>query len=114
MRLLKNDSQTDIGRVIGVNANTISQYEHGINEPSFEKLEKLINYFNTDAHTLIYRDIEMQNIETNFKQITGYESTKTDLSARLEDFIGYCMLNVHDFCKLANVPDDVLLKLIQG
>ena len=51
-------TQVELAEILGVKANTISNYEKGISTPDYSVLESLVNTFNTDAHSILYIDIE--------------------------------------------------------
>ena len=50
----ENDlSQAQLGKEIGVNWRTISNYELGVREPNIEIIEKLCNFFGVSAGYLL-------------------------------------------------------------
>lgn len=56
LRKERHLSQQQLADRIGVNKQTISQYERGVREPQFEMLEILCDYFNVSADYLLGRD----------------------------------------------------------
>lgn len=46
-------SQVQLGKEIGVNWRTISNYELGVREPSIEIIEKLCKFFEVSADYLL-------------------------------------------------------------
>lgn len=53
LRLEKGILQKDVGKAIGVAANTITGYETGTREPSLELLVALAKYYNTTTDYLL-------------------------------------------------------------
>lgn len=53
LRLEKGDSQGDLGDVIGLSANTISQYENAISKPNVSLLGKFALYFKVSTDYLL-------------------------------------------------------------
>lgn len=49
-------SQQQLADKIGVNKQTISQYERGVREPQFDTLGKLCDFFNVSIDYLLGRD----------------------------------------------------------
>lgn len=63
LREEKQISQAKLGEIIGVTQPTINKYENHDNQPDFETLKKLADYFETSVdfligHTNIRRKIE--------------------------------------------------------
>lgn len=78
LRKNKNLSQKDLGDIIGVAANSISQYESGVREPSVEILNKLADLFNVSIDYLLCRnenDISVPIVKDN---IPNYFETPQD------------------------------------
>ena len=46
-------SQAKLGKEIGVDNRTISQYENGLREPDYQTLKKLCDFFNVTAGYLL-------------------------------------------------------------
>ena len=53
LREEKNISQKALGKEIGVDNRTISQYETGLREPDFQILKKLCDFFGVTADYLL-------------------------------------------------------------
>lgn len=53
LRTEKKLTQTDLANILNVKPTAISNYESGRNEPSYEKLEILSNYFNISLDYLL-------------------------------------------------------------
>lgn len=53
LRESQNITQKDLAERVGLSISTIGMYESGKREPSFEILEILSTYFNTDMNTLL-------------------------------------------------------------
>ena len=53
LRLNKKLSQTELANLLGVDQRTISVWERGICEPSFEMLEKLCEVFDETLENLL-------------------------------------------------------------
>ena len=49
--------QADLAQRIGVKANTISNYEKGVSQPDYTILCLILNIFNVDADSLLYKDM---------------------------------------------------------
>ena len=48
-------TQLELAERIGVNKQTISQYERGVREPSFSRLEAICDYFGVSADYMLGR-----------------------------------------------------------
>nr|DAJ84655.1 MAG TPA: Repressor protein CI [Caudoviricetes sp.] len=53
--------QADLAQRIGVKANTISNYEKGVSQPDYSVLQLILNVFNIDADSLLYKNISENN-----------------------------------------------------
>ena len=58
LRLQCDLTQLELADKIGVNKQTISQYERGVREPGFSRLEALCDYFGVSADYLLGRTDE--------------------------------------------------------
>ncbi len=69
-------SQQQLADKIGVNKQTISQYERGVREPQFDTLGKLCDFFNVSIDYLLGRDSVTMRLLTSdeVKLINAYRS----------------------------------------
>ena len=58
LRLEHQLTQLDLAERIGVNKQTISQYERGVREPGFSRLEALCDYFHVSSDYMLGREDE--------------------------------------------------------
>ncbi|MCU5570651.1 helix-turn-helix transcriptional regulator [Bacillus cereus] len=57
LRTLKGLNMKELGQDLGVASSTVSNWEHGRKEPSFEMLQKLSIYFNVSTDRLLNHKI---------------------------------------------------------
>lgn len=57
LRKLAGLTQGQLADKLGVNANTISNYEKGNSSPDFAILERIIKILDADAHSILYTDL---------------------------------------------------------
>ena len=57
-------SQAQVAEAIDVLQSTYSHYEQGINEPNFETLKKLANFFDVSIDYLLENDGSIETMET--------------------------------------------------
>ena len=81
-RKLSKLSQADFAKVLGLSPSTISMYEIGEREPSFEVEEKIADYFNIDLNTLRGKDSESLD-QVSSRTLTATESKLLDAFDRL-------------------------------
>ncbi|MBO8158858.1 helix-turn-helix transcriptional regulator [Thermosyntropha sp.] len=68
LRLQKNLTQEQLGKLIGVTTSMIGMYETGARKPSLEVLTKLANCFDVSIDYLLGREDELQiNREEMFR-----------------------------------------------
>lgn len=65
LRKLKKENQSKVASDMGFAANRWSNYETGSSKPSFDDLMKIIEYFDIDAHSLLYTDLEKVHLLSN-------------------------------------------------
>lgn len=53
LRIQKNLSQEDLGKMVGIHPNHLSRYERGLSKPSAQTLEKLADTFGVSSDYLI-------------------------------------------------------------
>ena len=56
LRKQANLSQNDLGKIIGVAQNTLSQWENGLREPDFDSVIKISEYFNVSTDYLLGKE----------------------------------------------------------
>lgn len=59
LRKQANLSQNDLGKIIGVAQNTLSQWENGLREPDFDSVIKISEYFNVSTDYLLRKEEDM-------------------------------------------------------
>ena len=53
LRQSRKISQTELGKMLGVDQRTVSGWEHGVSEPSFSVLAKLCDIFDETMDDLL-------------------------------------------------------------
>ena len=66
-------SQADFAKILGLSPSTISMYEVGEREPSFEVEEKIADYFNIDLNTLRGKDTEYSSEQVASEVLTDQD-----------------------------------------
>ena len=59
LRKQANLSQNDLGKIIGVAQNTLSQWGNGLREPDFDSVIKISEYFNVSTDYLLGKEEDM-------------------------------------------------------
>lgn len=59
LRKQANLSQNDLGKIIGVAQNTLSQWEKGLRAPDFDSVIKISEYFNVSTDYLLGKEEDM-------------------------------------------------------
>lgn len=80
LRLAVGKSQAEIADLIGVNKQTISQYERGVRYPKRENMEALADYFNVSIDYLTGKSgvIEMLTTPEERKLLEDYRRLDED------------------------------------
>jgi len=65
LRTKKGVNQSQLADLVGKGYTTISNWENGASWPNFEDLNIIIKYFDVNAHSFLYEDLE--NVHLNFK-----------------------------------------------
>ena len=86
MRKSKGITQKELGRILGVAQNTISNWEKGNREPDYESLKKMAFYFDcsTDyllgttpiGRTFVFDQKEQEALDWAGDQISGAQKEK--------------------------------------
>lgn len=94
LRKQEDLKQEDIARRIGVQKNTISNYENNVSKPHYEQLVKLCNLFKVTPNYLMQDDIttietsqlnpEDQYIIDNYKSLTTHDKEIVDHIFQME------------------------------
>lgn len=64
LRSQRGLTQSELANRIGVNKQTISQYERGVREPNFETLDALCDYFNVSSDYILGKeDVTMRYVD---------------------------------------------------
>lgn len=61
LRKNRDLKQIDVAKQIGVQKNTISNYENDISKPNYDKLVQLCNLFQVNPNDLMKEDLELDN-----------------------------------------------------
>ena len=74
-------TQAQLADMMGVNKQTISQYERGVREPQFDNLLMLCDIFNVSADFLLGRDgVTMRLVDKEEMMIIdAYRAASTDI-----------------------------------
>ena len=67
LRKSKSYIQEDLAKLLDVKKNTISNYENGVSEPSFDLLYKIIKIFDISAHDILFTDLVNEEVSNNKK-----------------------------------------------
>lgn len=88
LRLARNISQAELARKLGLSKSTISMYEQGRREPSFEIEELLADFFNVDLDYLRGKsELTTQIVDSDLKLlIDTYKNLDSESKGRL---LGY-------------------------
>ena len=88
LRLARNISQAELAKKLGLSKSTISMYEQGRREPSFEIEELLADYFNVDLDYLRGKsELTTQIVDSDLKLlIDTYKNLDSESKGRL---LGY-------------------------
>ena len=63
LRKYQHLTQTEVAEELNLNQRTYSQYETGANEPNFETLKKLANFFDVSIDYLLENDRSLSDSE---------------------------------------------------
>ena len=88
LRLARNMSQAELAKRLGLSKSTISMYEQGRREPSFEIEELLADFFNVDLDYLRGKaEVTTQIVDSDLKLlIDTYNNLDSESKGRL---LGY-------------------------
>ena len=76
LRKQRGLTQNDLADYVGVNKQTISQYERGVRRPDYETLERLCDYFNVSTDYMLGKvDITPRYVDSDgLARLDGYAS----------------------------------------
>lgn len=74
LREEKNISQAKLGEIIGVTQPTINKYENHDNQPDFDTLKKIADYFETSVDYIVGHT----DIRRRIEQTEAYELNETE------------------------------------
>lgn len=87
--------QEDIAKKIGVEKNTISNYENNISKPNYDKLVKLCNLFHVSPNYLMEDDFEVhkefeipldvQQLKEKYNRLTDHDKSIVDYILEMEE-----------------------------
>lgn len=60
LRMINNESQEDLGKVINKGASAIGNYEKGIRNPDYIDLYKIANHYNITIDDLVKKDLRLE------------------------------------------------------
>ncbi len=83
LRLEKGLTQNDLSKITGLTRSAIGMYELGKREPSFEVLEILADFFNTDMNTLLGKSDN--KTDDNLPELTAKD--EREIESDLEDMM---------------------------
>ena len=76
LRISKGLNQAELAKELNLSRSSISMYETGERNPSFEGLELIADYFNVDIDYLTGRTMkttQLPNLESNALQLSSFE-----------------------------------------
>ena len=84
IRKAKGLTQGGLAEIIGVKANTISNYENGSSAPDIIMLEKLVKVLDVDAQSLLYENLQTKTTEKAVNQNDGLYDGLNDGKPKLQ------------------------------
>lgn len=111
LRKSRRYSQTDLAQELGLNRGNIASYETGTN-PTLEVLVKMVKLFGVPADMLLGVDLEAMFNDGEASDIKDI-IPEGDIYGRLSDFISMSGKSMHDFAKLLDVDEKLLLHLLE-
>lgn len=91
-------TQQELAKKLGVSFSSISMYERGEREPSFEMLEMIADFFNVDMNYLLgktdtpHETREVEVFAASSKKETFYDDLPEEAVQELENFKEYLRL----------------------
>lgn len=86
---LRNKTQLDLAKAIGVSNTTINNYVKGYNTPRMDKIDKICNYLNIERSNLLEDKEENNNTSHGIKiPVLGTVAAGIPISA-VEEILGY-------------------------
>ena len=86
---LRNKTQLDLAKAIGVSNTTINNYVKGYNTPRMDKIDKICNYLNIERSNLLEDKEESNNTSQGIKiPVLGTVAAGIPISA-VEDILDY-------------------------
>lgn len=90
LRKNRDLKQIDVAKQIGVQKNTISNYENDISKPNYDKLVQLCNLFQVNPNDLMKEDLELDNekeIPSDIQQLKDKYDHLTPNNKSIVDYI---------------------------
>lgn len=84
LRVVKGLSQEELGKVLGYQRSAISGYEVGRNQPSYEVLNKISEYFNVSIDYLLGSDDKK---DPDFIDLLGVNALTDEEYKQIIDFL---------------------------
>lgn len=89
IRLAKGLTQEQVSKVVGVNCNTICQWERGSREPDFSSLIKLADFFKVSVDFLLDRDKPEIISDRAFPIVKKIPLIDPDLLTDLDEYVDF-------------------------
>jgi len=87
IRLSMGLTQLDVAKHVGVNCNTICQWEKGAREPDFDSLRKLADFFKVSTDFLLDRDNPEIITERAYPIVKKIPMINPDLLTDLNEYV---------------------------
>ena len=111
LRLKNNLSQKELAQKLNISLSTYSKYEQGLNNPTYENLFKISNFFKLSVGSFLKENIEDEKEITNFENYLKENFPKTfDIENELKEIIAYIKHSQN--IKLTNIQRAILEILI--
>lgn len=90
LRELRNWSQDELAKRLGVSRSTIGNYEQGIREPKFEDLEAIADVFNVPMSYLLYKKSSLTMELTDYEEqiIHAFRNASRDIQSAVCAVLG--------------------------
>lgn len=70
LRIVNNETQEDLAKLLGKGYSAISNYEKGIRNPDFIDLYKIAEHYNISVDDLIKKDLRFNNVKEIGEEIS--------------------------------------------
>lgn len=111
LRLKNNLSQKELAQKLNISLSTYSKYEQGLNNPTYENLFKISNFFKLSVGSFLKENIEDEKEIMYFENYLKENFPKTfDIENELKEIIAYIRHSKN--IKLTNIQRAILEILI--